>query len=100
MATAKLTKYQEGEDWVSVTEQLSFYFIANDITDEWKQKAVLLSSISQATFQLVKDLIAPNTPEAEAVTYESIVRQVKEHVKPEKTLLVARKELHDRLRKC
>ena len=95
---AKLERYQEGQDWESWCEQLEFYFLTKD-TQADKKKSTLLSSIPSETYQLAKDLVAPQKLKDNAVTYEIIVDKVQKHVKPEKTPLVARKELDDRTRR-
>ena len=80
---AKLERYQEGQDWESWCEQLEFYFLTKD-TQADKKKSALLSSIPQETFQLAKDLVAPQKLTDNAVTYQIIVDKVQKHVKPEK----------------
>ena len=79
-------------------EQLDFYFLSKDVQDG-KKKSTLLSSIPQETFQLAKDLMVPKELSDNAVAYKNVVDAMKKHVKPEKTPLVARKELDDRTRK-
>ena len=40
------------EDWISYTERLTQYFVANGISEEGeKRKAILLSSCGAATYQ-------------------------------------------------
>ena len=52
------------EDWISYTERLTQYFVANGISAEEgdKRKAILLSSCGAATYQLIRNLAAPNKP--------------------------------------
>ena len=50
------------ETWPSYTERLEQYFIANDLTDEGKKKAVFLSNCGATTYQLIRDLVAPKSP--------------------------------------
>ena len=51
------------EDWISYTERLTQYFVANGISEEGvKRKAILLSSCGAATYQLIRNLVAPKKP--------------------------------------
>ena len=59
------------ESWSSYTERLEYYFIANDVQDLAKKKAILLTVCGPSTFQLLKNLLQPNTPESKS--YEDLV---------------------------
>ena len=49
------------EDWVSYTKRLVQYFVANGIAEEGdKRKPILLSSCGAATYQLIRNLVAPD----------------------------------------
>ena len=50
------------EDWMSYSERLEEYFIANDIKSAEKKKAILLSVVGADTYQLMQSLIAPEKP--------------------------------------
>ena len=50
------------EDWNSYVERLQFFFTANGITDENKQKVILLSFCSPATYKTFKGLKVPAKP--------------------------------------
>ena len=51
------------EDWLSYTERLIQYFVANGISEEGdKRRAILLSSCGAATYQLIHNLVAPDKP--------------------------------------
>ena len=62
------------EDWTSYTERLQQYFAANDVA-EGKQRAVLLSVCGCQTYQLVKNLLAPERPADR--TFQEIVLLMK-----------------------
>ena len=47
------------ESWSSYTERLEYYFIANDVQDLAKKKAILLTVCGPSTFQLLKNLLQP-----------------------------------------
>ena len=49
-------------DWKSYVERAKQYFLANDITDEDKQRAILLSCCGDATYRTIKDVMSPQAP--------------------------------------
>ena len=63
MATSnygKLSEYDSSkEDWQSYIERLELYFTANDIDDEEKRKAILLTSHGIECYHLFKGLTTP-----------------------------------------
>ena len=55
------------ESWSSYTERLEYYFIANDVQDPAKKKAILLTVCGPSAFQLLKNLLQPNTPDSKSL---------------------------------
>ena len=49
-------------DWPAYTERLESYFIANDIKDEKKQVAVLLTLMGTLAYNLLRSIVAPTKP--------------------------------------
>ena len=47
------------ETWTAYTERLGEYFLANDVKSAEKQRVILLSMCGTLTYQLVRDLVAP-----------------------------------------
>ena len=84
------------EDWTSYTERLQQYFAANDVADG-KQRAVLLSVCGCQTYQLVKNLLAPERPADK--TFQEIVLLMKNHYQPKPSIIVERFNFHSRYRK-
>ena len=95
----KIAKYHKGTDWETYTEQLDFYFIANKIGDSKTKKAILLANLSPEMHQLLKDLLMPGRLRDEETTYDVIVQRLRNHVKPEKSALVARFDFDNRSRR-
>ena len=50
------------EDWTSYSERLKEYFTANDVEAAAKKRAILLSVVGASTYQLIKNLVAPQKP--------------------------------------
>ena len=63
------------EDWVSYCERLEQYFVANDVKNADKQRAILLSVCGASTYQLIRNLVAPNKPTEK--TFAEIVKLVR-----------------------
>ena len=89
------------EDWISYTERLENYFIANGIKDDEahaeQRRAILLAVCGPATYQLVRNLVIPAKPTEK--TYAQLIKLVKDHHVPKSPAIVARKEFHMRTRR-
>jgi len=68
------------ENWTSYAERSEFYFTANDVKKADKQRGILFSICGTATYQFIKNLLAPSKP-AEA-TFKNIVKLLTEHHQP------------------
>ena len=85
------------EDWTSYTERLQEYFIANKIEDAAKKKAVLLSIVGAETYQLMRNLTAPEKPTEK--TFDQLVKLVKEHYHPAPSVILQRFKFGSRKQK-
>ena len=86
------------EDWVSYTERLTQYFIANGIEAEGdKRRAILLSSCGAPTYQLIRNLVAPGNPTDK--TFSQIVTLVPDHHQSRPSTIVQRFNFHTRIQK-
>ena len=86
-------------DWVSYTERLEQYFTANGIaTDAAEQRrAILLSVCGPATYQLIRNLVAPAKPTDK--TFAQLVALVKEHQQPTPSFIVQRYHFNTRVQR-
>ena len=84
----------EKEDWVEYAERLENYFIANDIDDENKKRAILLNGVGATTYRLIKTLALPGTPKD--LSFDEIVKRVKLHFNPKPSPIVRRFEFNTR----
>jgi len=90
--------HTDHEDWVSYTERLEQYFIANSISTEGdKRRAILLSSCGAPTYQLIRNLVAPGKPTDK--TFAEIVTLVRDHHQPRPSTIVQRFNFHTRTQK-
>ena len=64
-AHGKLEQFHMGQDdWELYEERLQQYFVANDIKETEKKRAILLSSCGQSTYKVIRNLVAPRKPES------------------------------------
>ena len=75
-------------EWDVFTEQLSFYFTANSIADEGKQRALLLSACGTTTYKLLKTLVAPAELTTKSVA--DLVKLAQEHYNPRPSVIMRR----------
>ena len=86
------------EDWVSYSERLIQYFVANGISEDGPtRQAILLSSCGADTYQLICNLVAPKKPTEESFT--DIVSLVKAHHQPHPSTIVQRFHFQTRIQK-
>ena len=86
------------EDWISYTKHLTQYFVANGISGEGdKRKAILFSSCGAATYQLIRNLVAPKKPTKK--TFDEIITLVKDHHQPCLSTIVQRFNFHMQMQK-
>lgn len=84
----RLDPYDVNSPWDSYAERVEFFFTANNITDENKKKAILLTSIGDKTYETIRALAAPETPKD--LSYADIVSKLKEHLNPAPNEIIQR----------
>ncbi|XP_037518126.1 uncharacterized protein K02A2.6-like [Rhipicephalus sanguineus] len=77
-----------GKNWSSWIQRLNFYFVANDVCDEQKKRALLLTLCGADTFETACALVAPKTPGE--VGYADIVALLQKHFDPRPSELYSR----------
>ena len=98
MAThGSIGEFQNAQaDWQSYVERLQQYFVANDVKNADKQRAILLSSVGGQTYQLIRNLLAPDKPTSK--TFTELVEAVMQHHQPKPSVIVQRFNFHSRSR--
>ena len=77
----KVNEFDEiNDEWDDYVERLQQFYVANEITDEGKKKAILLSGCGAKTYKLFKGLCAPQKPSD--VSFTNLVKTMKEHQNP------------------
>ncbi|KAJ8023976.1 hypothetical protein HOLleu_36568 [Holothuria leucospilota] len=85
------------ETWTEYIERMEHFFDANEIAENEKRKAVLLSSVGPKTYKLMKTLLSPATPRDK--TFTELVKLVKEHECPKPSPIVQRFKFNSRKQK-
>ncbi|XP_068735333.1 uncharacterized protein [Montipora capricornis] len=99
MATyGKVGEVKESEEtWTHDLERLGQYFLANEVDEAGKKRAILFSVCGSKTYALARDLLQPVRP-AEA-TFKKIVDTLDKHFSPRPSEIVERFKFHGRNRK-
>lgn len=94
MATiSALTEFvEEDGDWVEYIERLEHFFLANDITDEGKQRLILLSVCGAKTYKLIRNLAMPRRPGE--IAFREPVTMVQNHHNPKPSVIVQLFKFH------
>ena len=83
-------------NWQLYVNQLKYYFIANEITEN-KKIGVLLSACGSDTFKTICNLV-----DAEAIkdiAYDDLVKRLSQHYDPVPSYIVQRYKFYNRNRK-
>ena len=86
------------ETWTNYVERLEFFFLANDIENPDKKKAILLLSISgPSTYKVIRSLCSPDTPAVKS--YDDIKNLMRAHMNPQPNVISERFKFNSRDRK-
>ena len=84
----------EEETWTQYVERLEQYFIANEVEDDKKQRAIFLIVCGPKTYALLRDLLQPQKPSATEL--KVIVKTLEDHFLPKPNVIVERFKFHSR----
>ena len=84
------------QSWEDYAEVMGYYFAANEIEDDQKNKAVLLASVGDKTYALIKSLCLPGFPTDKK--FDELVALVQEHFAPKPSEIVQRYKFYTRSR--
>lgn len=68
--------------WSVFQHQLEQFLLANDIKEEQKKKAILLTSICETSYVLLENLMSPTKLETAEATFVKCVEAMNKHFKP------------------
>lgn len=75
-------------EWSIYKKRLTNYFLANDIEDDKKKRAILLNILGEDTYKLVYNLLFPKAPEE--TVFHLLVSTLDEHFQSAQSVLAAR----------
>ena len=76
------------DKWSHYSERLTQYSLANDVENEDKKRAILLSVIGPTTYSLLRSLLSPNKPSD--LSYDAISKALENHCNPKPLPIVQR----------
>ena len=88
---------RETDDWKSYWGRPQQFFLANEISDKVKQRAVFLSVCGSATYQLIRSLVAPGNPADKELAV--LVKLVEDFVSPPPSSIFQRFHFNSRVQK-
>ncbi|CAI5670817.1 unnamed protein product [Oreochromis niloticus] len=87
----------ELQSWEEYCEILDYFFVANDIKEEEKKRAVLLSCVGAQTYALIRNLLSPVKPGDRS--YAELVGLLDNHFHPKPSEIVQRWKFNTRNRR-
>ena len=92
--TLKLKECNPATDSIKpYLERVKLYFQANDVQED-RMVPILLSSIGSATYSLLSDLVAPETPSTKS--HDDITKALENHFQPKRLTISAKFNFHKR----
>ena len=86
----------EPTEWEDYVDCLENYFVAHDVKEDEKKRAILLSESGAATYKLIRSLVAPRKPNE--VDYKDLLTKAKAHFAPTCSTIVQRYKFNIRVR--
>lgn len=77
---------QKNQSWEEYCEIMEQFFVANNIDDGDRQRAILISVVGTSTYSLMRNLLSPDKPKDK--TYTELVRLLKDHFDPKPSEIV------------
>ena len=84
--------YESGDDWPTYVERLEQYLSANNVTEEKKKVAVMVTVMGAKAYSLLRNLVAPSKPADKK--FSELVQILKDHLNP-KPLVIAERSKRD-----
>ena len=75
---------------MTYVERLQMYFVANDIADDSKKQAILLSVCGPTTYQLIRNLHVAQPKKPSDLSYAELVQLLSDHYFPSQSVSVQR----------
>lgn len=95
--TAKLDFKMGTDDWEEFMERIELYYEANDIENEEKKRAILLTQIDAETYSIVRKVCAPQKPKETSL--KDIITKMEKYIQPKENETVLRQQFRERKQK-
>ena len=96
MATITFGQLQEfdrsKEEWQQYEKRLGHFFVANEIVDDDKKRAVFLSIVGVSTYRLLHNLVSPKKPGEKS--FVELTEALRMHFHPTPSVIVERFKFH------
>ena len=84
------------EEWTSYVERLNYYLIANDVSDDKKKCAILMSGCGPAVYKTIRSLVDADT--RQRIKYDELLTLLANHFDPKPSSIVQRFKFYNRIR--
>ena len=84
------------EEWTSYVERLNYYLIANDVSDDKKKCAILMSGCGPAVYKTIRSLVDADT--RQTIKYDELLTLLANHFDPKPSSIVQRFKFYNRIR--
>lgn len=85
------------ESWSDYSERLQQFFVANDVADENRRRAIFITVVGASTYALLKNLLSPAQPTDR--TLAQLLEILSRHFEPPPSEIVERFKFNSRVRK-
>ena len=86
----------EKEEWTSYVERLNYYLIANEVTEDAKKCAILMSGCGPTTYKTIRSLVDSET--RKTIKYSELIDLLTSHYNPRPSSIVQRFKFYNRTR--
>ena len=78
--------------WTSYIEQMEKFFLANNVKEDRKKVATLISTVGSQTYELLKDLCSPDKPNTKS--FENLITCLQNHLQPKPMIIAEKYKFH------
>ena len=84
------------EEWTSYVERLNYYLIANEVTDDAKKCAILMSGCGLTTYKTIQSLVDSDTQKR--IKYTELIQILMNHCDPKLSSIMQQFKFYNRIR--
>ena len=84
----------EKEEWTSYVERLNYYLIANEVKEDAKKCAILMSGCGPTTYKIIRSLVDSET--RKTIKYSELIYLLMSHYNPRPSSIVQQFKFYNR----